>query len=174
MVVFCLYLNVLVWLLLLVVVIGLDQWFKVWVLLSLLEFQLVVVIDGFWNWYCIYNIGVVFSFLSDVGGWQKYFFIVLVIVISGLMVWWLCGIVCGNWKVVVLYVLIIGGVIGNVIDCQVYGYVVDFIQWYVGSYIWFLFNIVDLVIVVGVIGIVLFGLFDGKFVKKVDNVNLKL
>lgn len=163
----CLCFNVLVWLLLLVVVIGLDQWSKVWVLFSLFEFQLVLVIDGVWNWYCIYNIGVVFSFLSDVGGWQLWFFIVLVVVISVLMVKWLWEIFCVNWCWVLFFVLVIGGVIGNVIDCQVYGYVVDFIQWYIGSYVWLLFNIVDVVIVVGVVGIVVFGLFEGKVSKKV-------
>ena len=45
----------------------------------------VPVIDGFWNWYRTYNTGAAFSFLSDAGGWQKYFFIVLAFGISGLL-----------------------------------------------------------------------------------------
>ena len=115
-------------------IIGLDQWSKAWVLSSLPEFQPVVVIDGFWNWYRTYNTGAAFSFLSDAGGWQKYFFTALAIAISGLMAWWLRGTARGNWKAAVPYALIIGGAIGNVIDRQVHGHVVDFIQWYVGSY----------------------------------------
>ena len=71
------------------------------------------------------------------------------------------------------YALIIGGAIGNVIDRQVHGHVVDFIQWYVGSYTWPSFNIADSAIVVGAIGIALFGLFDGKSAKKADNANPK-
>ena len=67
----------------------------------------------------------------------------------------------------------IGGAIGNVIDRQVHGHVVDFIQWYVGSYTWPSFNIADSAIVVGAIGIALFGLFDGKSAKKADNANPK-
>jgi len=51
--------------------------------------------------------------------------------------------------------------------------VVDFIQWYVGSYTWPSFNIADSAIVVGAIGIALFGLFDGKSAKKADNANPK-
>ncbi|WP_251282337.1 signal peptidase II, partial [Enterobacter hormaechei] len=79
-------------------IIGLDQWSKAWVLSSLPEFQPVVVIDGFWNWYRTYNTGAAFSFLSDAGGWQKYFFTALAIAISGLMAWWLRGTARGNWK----------------------------------------------------------------------------
>jgi len=101
--------NALVWLLLSAAIIGLDQWSKAWVLSSLPEFQPVVVIDGFWNWYRTYNTGAAFSFLSDAGGWQKHFFTVLAIVISGLMAWWLRGTARGNWKAAVPYALIIGG-----------------------------------------------------------------
>ncbi|AEM50443.1 signal peptidase II [Stenotrophomonas maltophilia] len=165
--------NALVWLLLSAAIIGLDQWSKAWVLSSLPEFQPVVVIDGFWNWYRTYNTGAAFSFLSDAGGWQKYFFTALAIAISGLMAWWLRGTARGNWKAAVPYALIIGGAIGNVIDRQVHGHVVDFIQWYVGSYTWPSFNIADSAIVVGAIGIALFGLFDGKSAKKADNANPK-
>ena len=87
--------------------------------------------------------------------------------------WWLRSTARGNWKAAVPYALIIGGAIGNVIDRQVHGHVVDFIQWYVGSYTWPSFNIADSAIVVGAIGIALFGLFDGKSAKKADNANPK-
>ncbi|AVJ32363.1 signal peptidase II [Stenotrophomonas indicatrix] len=165
--------NALIWLLLSAVIIGLDQWSKAWVLSSLPEFQPVVVIDGFWNWYRTYNTGAAFSFLSDAGGWQKHFFTVLAIAISGLMAWWLRATARGNWKAAVPYALIIGGAIGNVIDRQVHGHVVDFIQWYVGEHVWPSFNIADSAIVVGAVGIALFGLFDGKSAKKADNANPK-
>ncbi|MGE8227467.1 MAG: signal peptidase II, partial [Stenotrophomonas sp.] len=77
--------NALIYLLVSVVVIGLDQWSKAWVLSSLPEFTPVPVIDGFWNWYRTYNTGAAFSFLSDAGGWQLWFFTFLAIAISGLM-----------------------------------------------------------------------------------------
>lgn len=48
-------------------------------------------------------------------------------------------------------VLILGGVIGNVIDCVVYGYVIDFFDVYVGNWYWLVFNLVDSVICVGVV-----------------------
>jgi signal peptidase II len=158
--------NALVWLLLSVVVIGLDQWSKAWVLSSLPEFQPVTVIDGFWNWYRTYNTGAAFSFLSDAGGWQLWFFTALAVAISALMAKWLWETPRANWRRALPFALVIGGAIGNVIDRQVHGHVVDFIQWYIGSYAWPSFNIADAAIVVGAVGIAVFGLFEGKAAKK--------
>ncbi len=71
--------NALIWLLLSVIVIVLDQWSKAWVLASLPEYTAIPVIDGFWNWYRTYNTGAAFSFLADAGGWQLWFFTVLAV-----------------------------------------------------------------------------------------------
>lgn len=158
--------NALVWLLLSALVIGLDQWSKAWVLASLPEYQPVVVIEGFWNWFRTYNTGAAFSFLSDAGGWQLWFFTVLALAISGLMTFWLSRTERGAWRSALPYALVIGGAIGNVIDRQVHGHVVDFIQWHIGNHYWPSFNIADSAIVAGAIGIALFGLFDGKAQKK--------
>ncbi|MGB3394494.1 MAG: signal peptidase II [Stenotrophomonas sp.] len=154
--------NALVWLLLSALVIGLDQWSKAWVLSSLPEYTPVAVIDGFWNWYRTYNTGAAFSFLSDAGGWQLWFFTALAVGISGLMAFWLSRTARGNWRSALPYALVIGGAIGNVIDRQLHGHVIDFIQWYVGDHYWPAFNIADSAIVAGAIGIALSGLFDGK------------
>jgi len=154
--------NALIYLLVSVAVIGLDQWSKAWVLSSLPEFQAVPVIDGFWNWYRTYNTGAAFSFLSDAGGWQLWFFTFLAVAISGLMAFWLSRTARANWRSALPYALVIGGAIGNVIDRQIHGHVVDFIQWYVGNHYWPSFNIADSAIVAGAIGIALSGLFEGK------------
>jgi len=158
--------NALIWLLLSVVIIGLDQWSKAWVLSSLPEYTAVPVIDGFWNWYRTYNTGAAFSFLSDAGGWQLWFFTGLALVISGLMVFWLSRTPRANWRSALPYALVIGGAIGNVIDRQIHGHVIDFIQWYAGSYYWPSFNVADAAIVGGAIGIAVSGLFDGKSAAK--------
>ena len=158
--------NALIYLLVSVVVIGLDQWSKAWVLSSLPEFTPVPVIDGFWNWYRTYNTGAAFSFLSDAGGWQLWFFTFLAIAISGLMAFWLSRTPRANWRNALPYALVIGGAIGNVIDRQIHGHVVDFIQWYIGDHYWPSFNIADAAIVGGAIGIALMGLLDGKAEKK--------
>ncbi|MEN5266828.1 signal peptidase II [Stenotrophomonas sp. TWI377] len=158
--------NALIWLLLSAVIIIADQWSKAWVLSSLPEYEPVVVIEGFWNWYRTYNTGAAFSFLSDAGGWQLWFFTALAVGISGLMAYWMWGTARGAWRSAVPYALVIGGAIGNVIDRLMHGHVVDFIQWHIGDHYWPSFNIADSAIVVGAVGIALFGLFDGKAAKK--------
>lgn len=154
--------NALIWLLVSAAVIALDQLSKWWVLTSLPEFQPVPVIDGFWNWYRTYNTGAAFSFLQDAGGWQKYFFATLAIVISGLLAFWLTRTPRRDWRNALPFALVIGGAIGNLIDRLIHGHVVDFIQWYWRGHFWPAFNIADSAIVAGAVGIVLFGLFEGR------------
>ena len=154
--------NALVWLVLSVVVIVLDQWSKAWVLSSLPEYTAIPVIDGFWNWYRTYNTGAAFSFLSDAGGWQIWFFTVLAIAISGLLVFWLSRTARGDWRQAVPYALVIGGALGNVIDRVWHGHVVDFLDfyWQALSGMFYgghfpAFNVADMAITCGAIGLIL-------------------
>jgi len=157
--------NALPWLVLSAVVIVLDQLTKYWVLTSLPEYTAIPVIDGFWNWYRTYNTGAAFSFLADAGGWQKWFFTILAIVISGTLAWWLAKTPRRDWRTALPFALVIGGALGNVIDRQIHGHVVDFIQWHWQDHYWPAFNLADAAIVGGAIGIVLFGFFPAKRVK---------
>ena len=154
--------NALPWLALSAIVIVLDQLTKAWVLSSLPEYQPIPVIEGFWNWYRTYNTGAAFSFLSDAGGWQQYFFIVLAIAISGLLAFWLSRTPRGDWKTALPFALVVGGAIGNVIDRFQHGHVIDFIQWHWRDHYWPAFNVADAAIVGGAIGIALFGLLQGR------------
>jgi len=154
--------NALPWLGLSALVIVLDQLSKAWVLATLPEFQPVPVIDGFWNWFRTYNTGAAFSFLSDAGGWQKYVFVVLAIVISAALGRALSRMPRAEWKTALPFALVIGGALGNVIDRLLHGHVVDFIQWYWHGHYWPAFNVADSAIVGGAIGIALFGLLQGK------------
>ncbi|HEY2183399.1 MAG TPA: signal peptidase II, partial [Xanthobacteraceae bacterium] len=47
--------------------------------------------------------------------------------------------------------LIIGGAIGNAIDRLAYGWVVDFVLLHIGEYEWYVFNLADAAIVLGVV-----------------------
>ncbi|ATD67284.1 MULTISPECIES: signal peptidase II [Luteimonas] len=154
--------NALPWLVLSAVVIVLDQLTKYWVLTSLPEYTAIPVIDGFWNWYRTYNTGAAFSFLADAGGWQKWFFTILAIAISGTLAWWLAKTPRRDWRTALPFALVIGGALGNVIDRQIHGHVVDFIQWHWQDHYWPAFNLADAAIVGGAIGIVLFGFFPAK------------
>ncbi|HEX2595340.1 MAG TPA: signal peptidase II [Luteimonas sp.] len=154
--------NALPWLGVSALVIVLDQLSKAWVLATLPEFQPVPVVDGFWNWFRTYNTGAAFSFLSDAGGWQKYVFVMLAIVVSAALARALSRMPRAEWKTALPFALVIGGALGNVIDRLLHGHVVDFIQWYWRGHYWPAFNIADSAIVGGAIGIALFGLLQGS------------
>jgi len=53
--------------------------------------------------------------------------------------------------------LVIGGAIGNGIDRVAYGAVVDFVHFHVGTFSWYVFNLADVWIVAGVIGLLIDG-----------------
>ena len=154
--------NALPWLVLSIVVIALDQLTKWWVLTSLPEYTAIPVIEGFWNWYRTYNTGAAFSFLAGAGGWQKWFFTILAFGISAVLAWWLSRTPRSDWRTALPFALVIGGAIGNVIDRQIHGHVVDFIQWHWQEHYWPAFNLADAAIVGGAVGIALFGFFQGK------------
>ncbi len=155
--------NALIWLLLSVVVIGFDQWSKHWVLTSLPEYQPVMVIENYWNWFRSYNTGAAFSFLADAGGWQKYVFAALAVGISAVLAFWLSRTARGHWREALPFSLVIGGALGNLIDRLMHGHVVDFIQWHWKEvYYYPSFNIADSAIVCGAILLVLFGLLDTR------------
>ena len=147
------------WLWLSAAVVALDQLSK-WLASALLVFHEPLPLVPFVNLTLTHNTGAAFSFLSEAGGWQLWFFTALALVISGLMAFWLSRTARANWRSALPYALVIGGAIGNVIDRQMHGHVIDFIQWYVGNHYWPAFNVADSAIVVGAIGIALSGLFD--------------
>ena len=154
--------NALSWLLVSTVVIVLDQLSK-WIALANLEpYRPIAVIDGFLNWMLAFNTGAAFSFLADSGGWQRWFFTGLAIVVSAVLVVWLARTARGDWRNAVPLALILGGAIGNVIDRIRLGHVVDFIDVYVGQHHWPAFNIADSAICVGAVGLIAFSLFAGK------------
>jgi signal peptidase II len=154
--------SALPWLTLSALVIVLDQLSKAWVLATLPEFEPVPVIEGFWNWFRTYNTGAAFSFLSDAAGWQKYLFVLLAVVISGVLAGVMAKTPRSDWRTAAPFALVIGGALGNVIDRLLHGHVIDFIQWYWRDHYWPAFNLADSAIVGGAVGIALFGLLQGK------------
>ena len=148
--------NALPWLGLSALLIGLDQWSK-WLAIRHLEYlRPVPVIDGFWNWTLVHNYGAAFSFLSDAGGWQRWFFTALAVLIGGGLVVWLARTPRSDWRTALPFALVIAGAFGNLVDRLRFGYVVDFVDWYAGSYHWPAFNVADACIVVGAVLLVLF------------------
>jgi signal peptidase II len=148
--------NALPWLGLSAVLIAVDQLTK-WLAMTRLEYlRPVPVIDGFWNWLLVHNYGAAFSFLSDAGGWQRWFFTALAVLISGVLIGWLARTPRHDWRTALPFALVVAGALGNLVDRVRFGYVVDFVDWYVGSYHWPAFNVADACIVAGAVLLVAF------------------
>ena len=110
-----------------------------------------VAVLPFFNLTLAHNTGAAFSFLAGAGGWQRWFFVLLAVVISAVLVIWMKRLAASARLEAVSLALIIGGAIGNVIDRLIYGYVIDFLDVYVGSYHWPAFNIADSAICIGAV-----------------------
>ena len=97
------------------------------------------------------NQGAAFSFLSGAGGWQRWFFIGLAIVASVFIFIWLRKLDPSRRREAVAWALVLGGALGNLIDRILYGYVIDFLDVYVGDWHWPAFNVADSAITLGVV-----------------------
>jgi len=117
------------------------------------------------SWFNItlhYNSGAAFSFLSDAGGWQRWFLIAVSAIVSIVICVWLYRL--GRQEKILTWslALILGGAIGNLIDRLVYGHVVDWIQWhYRGSY-FPTFNLADSAITLGAVLLLVATFREGK------------
>jgi signal peptidase II len=151
--------NALPWLLLSVLLIILDQLTKWWALTALQPAGLPhPVIPGILNWTLAYNPGAAFSFLAQSGGWQRWFFVLLALVISGALVVWLIRTARSEWRTALPLALVIGGALGNLIDRLHASQVTDFIQVYYRDWYYPTFNVADCGITVGAVLLILFGL----------------
>ena len=97
-----------------------------------------------------FNPGAAFSFLSDAGGWQRWFFTALALGVSG----WIVTLLrkhSSEFRLSLALTLVLGGALGNVIDRIRFGAVVDFVQWHVAGFYWPAFNLADSAITLGAI-----------------------
>jgi signal peptidase II len=139
----------LAWLWLSAVVIMLDQLSKRLVDTSMQLYQSIELIPFFQLTY-LRNQGAAFSFLSQAGGWQRWFFVGLAVTASGLICYWLKRLEKHQRWEAAAWALILGGALGNLIDRVLYGYVIDFLDVYYGEWHWPAFNVADSAITVGV------------------------
>ncbi|MBL8342040.1 MAG: lipoprotein signal peptidase [Rubrivivax sp.] len=118
------------WLGLAVVVILADQATKALVL-QRFQFGEVQPVTSYFNLVRVHNSGAAFNFLASASGWQRWFFVVLGVVVSGFIVWMIRA--HGQQRLFCFAVtMIMGGALGNVADRLLHGYVVDFLQFRFG------------------------------------------
>jgi len=143
-------LNMLKWLWLSLLAVILDQASKLAIAGSMQLYQSIEIVPYF-NLTYVHNTGAAFSFLSEAGGWQRWFFAGLALVISVVIAVWLARLKRHETLLAVALSMILGGAIGNLIDRLAYGYVIDFLDVYYQTWHWPAFNIADSAITLGVI-----------------------
>lgn len=146
-----------------IIILGLiaDQLSKYMILQHVQYLERMPVIQGFFDLTLVYNPGAAFSFLADAGGWQKFFFMGLALIIC---IYLLQAIIRDEFGAMgkLAAALIIGGAIGNVVDRLVHGYVVDFLLFYYHNWFYPAFNVADSLICVGAVLLVLESIFHQK------------
>lgn len=124
-----------------------DQLSKI-AISKLLAKQGVLKITSFFNLVLAYNKGAAFSFLAAEGGWQRYLFTGISIAVSIFLVYLLRKHATQRmfcWGLA----LLLGGAVGNLIDRLLYGHVIDFLDFHVGTWHWPAFNVADSAICLG-------------------------
>ena len=135
------------WLGIAAIIVLLDQISKITVS-RLFSYGESMPVTSFFNWVLVYNKGAAFSFLSNQGGWQRYFFTVVGI-IAAIFIVYLIKRHAGQRLFCWALALILGGAVGNVIDRVMYGHVIDFMDFHVRTWHWPAFNVADMAICIG-------------------------
>jgi signal peptidase II len=148
------------WLWITVLVLLLDQATKLWAD-AYLELAQPVPILPFFNLTLLYNTGAAFSFLADAGGWQRWLFSGIAVLVSGFILLWMAKLKRSQLWLGCALALILGGAIGNnLIDRLIYGHVIDFIDVYYQQWHWPVFNIADSAITIGAIMLLIDAVFS--------------
>ena len=138
------------WLVLSLLVLVIDQVSKAHFEGSLEMFQQIVVIPDYFSWTLAYNTGAAFSFLADGGGWQRWLFAVIAVVVSAVLVVWLKRLGRDDTWLAIALALVLGGALGNLYDRIALGHVIDFILVHWQNRHYFpAFNFADSAITVG-------------------------
>ena len=128
-----------------------DQFTKMLVIKNIAEEQSIRV-NTYFDFVHIKNPGAAFDFLSDAGGWQRYFLSTVAAVASVYLIFMIKQYKNDFYTALALS-LILGGALGNLYDRISLGYVTDFIFFHfsIFDYYWPVFNVADTAITVGAV-----------------------
>lgn len=131
----------------------LDQASKIWVYYIFdIAARGQVEVTPFFNLVLVWNRGISYGLFQQDSEWGRWLLVGISIVAAIVLAIW-------AWRARTIFVgvslgLILGGAIGNAIDRSVYGAVLDFLHFHAGGFSWYVFNIADAAIVIGVVGLI--------------------
>lgn len=160
--------SCLIWILLALLVIGLDLTTK-YIASVYLAYAQPVALLSFLDLTLLHNPGAAFSFLAAAGGWQRWFFISIAVIFSIVLVIWMSRTPKQFWWVGMALALVLGGAVGNLYDRLLHGYVIDFISIHYGGWYFPAFNIADSAITLGAVLLIIDGLFLADKTQSANN-----
>ena len=116
-------------------------------------------ISSFLNIYLVWNTGIGFGLISLEANLIYHLVTVLIIFVIIVLIYFL---IKSDGFYSYLISIIIGGSLGNLFDRAYYYAVPDFIDIHIGNFHWFIFNVADIFITIGIIGLILFELKKNK------------
>jgi signal peptidase II len=145
----------------------LDQITKQWVAQTF-DYRESLAVMPFFNLTYVHNPGAAFSFLADQPGWQRWFFTAIASIASIVFFVWMAKTPKQNKILGIAFALMLSGALGNLIDRVLFGYVIDFLDFYVGNAHWPAFNIADSAIFCGA-ALMIIDSFKAEKQKKAEN-----
>ncbi len=140
-----------------------DQLTKHWIVSHFALYDSQTIIPGFFNLVYVTNKGAAFSMFASVESPIRHYFFVSINIIAFI------GLGIAAYKMrrdhifyTISFALIAAGALGNVVDRLRYGAVIDFLDFYFGSYHWPAFNVADSAICVGVVVLFIINFRDSK------------
>jgi signal peptidase II len=145
-----------------------DQALKLWLLYGFdLPSRGRVALGPYLDLVLAWNTGISYGLFQEAGPLGQWALFALKVVAVLLLALWLAR--TGSRLSAVALGLIIGGAIGNAVDRLVHGAVMDFVLFHITaaawSFQWYVFNLADVAIVAGVIGLLYESLFAGDAAK---------
>ncbi|MBA6341956.1 signal peptidase II [Colwellia sp. MB02u-10] len=124
----------------------------------------------FFNLTYVHNLGAAFSFLADQGGWQRWFFTAIAAIASIVFIVWLAKTPKQQALLSAAFALMLSGAVGNLIDRVLFGYVIDFLDFYGFGYHFPAFNIADSMIFIGAALMIFDSFKNGESSKNTQNI----
>ena len=144
----------------------LDRLIKIYLInLQLSGTDIDFYIFPFLNLYLVWNTGIGFGLISMENNIFYFIITILIAVINLILIFLL---IKSRGKYGNFIAIIIGGSLGNLFDRIYYHAVPDFIDFHLGNFHWFIFNVADIFITLGIISLIIIELFKKKTISKND------
>lgn len=128
-------------------IIVVDQFLKIYLSSKQLFEKTFTIIPNFFSIDLVHNTGGAFSILSG----NRWLFVVIGILVVVLISFFITKIEYLTAKSTFVFSLLIGGILGNLIDRVVHGYVIDYLSFKIVDYNFPIFNFADICIVISIL-----------------------